>query len=196
MGTMLDMQLDELLDAVKNGSDADSAFTELVHRYEPMMLSRVSAFFSDEYFRKEGIQEAHIALHNAAITYDGKKCEGVTFGLYASVCVSNALRSLLRKINRENEHADCLEDETKIIGGADVERFVVTRDLCERVLRAAEDNLTELEYQVFKLQREGYPTREIAKKLSRSAKSIDNAKARISKRLKEVDEIRVILSDI
>ena len=196
METMRDKELDELLIAIKNGNDADSSFAELARRYEPMMRSRVSSLLNDECSRSEGMQEAHIALHHAAVTYDGKRCEGVTFGLYASVCVSNSLRSFMRRLRRENEHTDSLKDEMKIIGGADVEGFVVTRDLCERVLKSAQENLTELEYKVFRLQLEGYPTREIAKRLSRNAKSIDNAKARISKRLKQVEEIRSILSDI
>ena len=196
MKTMRERELDELLIAIKSGNDADFAFSELARRYEPMMQSRVSSILPEECSRSEGMQEAHIALLNAAVTYDGKRCEGVTFGLYSSVCVCNALRSLARLRRRESEHTDRLKDEMKIIGGADVEGFVVTRDLCERVLKAAEETLTELEYEVFKLQLEGYSTREIAKRLSRGSKSIDNAKSRISKKLKRVDEIRHILSDV
>ena len=195
MKSVRDKELEELLIAIKSGCDADSSFAELARRYEPMMRSRVSAIVGEEFSRDEGIQEAHIALHNAAVTYDGNKCEGVTFGLYASVCVTNGLRSYMRKSRRETEHTNCIEDETKIIGGGDVEASVVTRDLCERFLKVAQVVLTDLEYHVFKLQIEGYPTREIAKRLSKSAKSVDNAKARISKRLKQVEEIRSILSD-
>ena len=193
---MQNVELEELLSAIRANSGADPAFSELARRYEPMMRSKVYSMFGDSFDYGEAFQEANIALHNAAITYDREKCEGVTFGLYASICVVNRLRSLLRKRRRDNDRTDKFTDDDNIIGGADVESFVVNRDLCDRVLRAARGALSDFEYTVFKLQLEGYTTRDIAKRLSHTAKSVDNAKNRLSKKLKSVEDIRRILYDI
>lgn len=195
MDLMQNEELNELLSRVKCAGSMNAAFSELVIRYTPMMRSRVLSMFGDSFDFNEAMQEASLALHDAAKSYDSEKCEGVTFGLYASVCVCNRLRSLLRKKRRDNSHSECFKLSDEVASGADVENFVANRDLCERVLKSSSSVLSELEYEVFSLELEGCSTREIALRLSRSPKSVDNAKARIAKRLKLHDDIRRILSD-
>ena len=141
------------------------------------------------------MQEASIALHSAAITYDSEKCDGVTFGLYAGVCVSNRLKSLLRKNAREYD-TEVISETEKIASGHDLESYVVTRDLCERVMRTAKSLLSDFEFEVFRMGFERYSTKDIALELGRTPKSVDNAKWRISKRLSESREICDILSNL
>ncbi len=186
-------ELDELLCRVRRAESMNVAFSELVAKYAPMMRSKVLAMFGDTSDYNEAMQEAILALHDAARTYDSAKCDGVTFGLYASVCVANRLRSLLRKKSRDNLHSERFRTDDDIVGG-DFESAVANRDLCERVLMSARGVLSDLEYEVFALEVEGLTTREIAERLSRAPKSVDNAKARIAKRLKSHDDIRRILS--
>lgn len=193
---MENTELERLIFAVKSGENADEAFAELVRRYEPMMRSRASSMFGGGSDFSEAMQEANIALHSAAITYDKEKCEGVTFGLYASVCVCNRLRSMMRIRLRRSEHTDLMGKKDNLVGAGSPEDFVANRDLCERVLRLARAVLSDFEYQVFKLRFEGYSTKDIAKKLSKTPKSVDNAKCRVSKRLKAVEDIRKIIFGI
>ena len=186
-----------LLDSIKNGINADAAFSELTEMYSPLMQSRVLEMFGspDE---PEAIQEAHIALHSAAVTYDAVKCDGVTFGLYAGICISNRLRSLLRRIRRENKHSEHLPESaiTELADNTDIESAMATKDLCERVMRAARLVLSSFEYEVFRLSLERYTTADIAARLSKSAKSVDNAKSRISHKLRENKAVCTILADI
>jgi DNA-binding NarL/FixJ family response regulator len=77
----------------------------------------------------------------------------------------------------------------------DIESFLATGDLCQRVMSIAEGLLSELEYAVFRLEFEGYTTKDIALKLGKTPKSVDNAKARIAKRLRTSNEIRSILTE-
>ena len=194
MKFLKEVELSAILELIKNSEDSDAAFAELAVRYSPMMRGRVLSMFSSSAEIDEGMQEAHIALHYAALTYDAEKCSGVTFGLYAGVCVCNRLKSYLRRLSRESAVMDKFS-EAEELSECDLESFVATRDLCQRVMSIAEGLLSPLEYSVFRLQFEGYTTKDIALMLSRTPKSVDNAKARIAKRLSTSGEIQGVLSD-
>ncbi len=198
MNLIKNYDLDELLLEIKAGALSDEAFSELVQRYMPLINKRVAAYFGalDTTDRSEAVQEARIALHSAAVTYDADKCDGVSFGLYAGVCVSNRLKSLVRRNAKESDRVEHLPEPELIASGQDVESSVATRDLCERVLIMARAVLSEFEYEVFRMSLESYATKDIASLLGRSAKSVDNAKFRISKRLSENKQICSILSAI
>ena len=191
------LDLYELLDSIKSGKNADAAFASLVQMYAPLMQSRVLEHFGDP-DEIEANQEANIALHSAALTYDSVKCEGVTFGLYASVCISNRLRSLMRRIRRDNMRTDRFSDEIGIDvpDSADLESTMATKDFCERVMKAARYVLSSFEYDVFSLSLERYTTADIAERLSKSAKSVDNAKNRIAHKLRANKAVCDILADI
>ena len=187
----------ELLDSIKNSKNADAAFASLVEMYSPLLQSRVLELFGDPE-EIEAMQEANIALHSAALTYDSVKCDGVTFGLYASICISNRLRSLMRRIRRENQRTDRFTEELgiNVPDTLDLESSMATKDLCDRVMKAARYVLSPFEYQVFSLSPERYTTADIAARLSKSAKSVDNAKSRISHKLRANKAVCDILADI
>lgn len=194
MGELKEIQLDKLLSMVRDEQSRSEAFSELASRYKPLISKKVLSLVGDGADSLEATQEAHLALLSAALTYDGERCEGVTFGLYASVCIVNMLRSYLRTRRRVSERSETVESD-KLYVRQDVEGFLSRKELCERVMRIASGVLSAFELSVFKLQLEGYPTREIAARLDRTAKSIDNAKNRISARLRGNSEICRILSD-
>ena len=198
MDLMKKYGLDELLVEIKSGEKSDEAFSELVERYMPLINKRVSVYYGglDTTDRSEAVQEARIALHSAAVTYDPDKCDGVSFGLYASVCISNRLKSLLRRNAKEQDRVEHISEPERIVSGHDLESSVATRDICERVLKTARAVLSEFEYEVFRMSFEAYTTKEIASVLGKTAKSVDNAKYRISKRLSEDRQICSILSAI
>ena len=75
----------------------NKSFDEIMEEYEPLLRS-TAASFSDKtgLSRDEVYQTASLALHRAYLTYtDGR---GVTFGLYAKICVRNACISEQRRI--------------------------------------------------------------------------------------------------
>ena len=195
MDSFKSSELSDLLLAIRGGKDADLAFLELESRYKSLMYSRVRRYFGAEGDLSEPLQEARIAIHNAALTYEAEQFDGVTFGLYAGVCVSNRLCSLLRKNAKLNEKACLLPDSDKIVAVGGPESFVARKDLCERVMRIAKAELSDFEFQVFRMEIDQYTTADIAKALGKTAKSIDNAKNRIH-RLRDNKEICDILFDI
>ena len=195
MKFLKEVELSAILESIKSGVESDAAYAELVVRYAPMMRGRVLSMFSEPSEIDEAMQEAHIALHDAALAYDAEKCRGVTFGLYAGICVCNRLKSHLRSKSRENAKVDKFSEADGEAADCDIESFLATRDMCQRVMNIAEGLLSELEYAVFRLEFEGYTTRDIALKLGKTPKSVDNAKTRIAKRLRTSNEIRSILAE-
>ncbi|MBQ9070797.1 MAG: sigma-70 family RNA polymerase sigma factor [Clostridia bacterium] len=193
---MKETELSELLEMVKGRENADEAFSELLSRYMPLIKKRVATYFDCASDVSEPMQEASIALHSAAVTYDADKCDGVTFGLYAGVCISNRLKSLLRKKVRDSDKTEHFSEAEKLPSELDVESSVVTHDVCERVMTLAKNLLSGFEYEVFRMGFERYTTKDIAAALGKTPKSIDNAKFRISQRLRTNREIREILFDI
>ena len=176
----MDLKTDAaLITEVQNGNK--DAFNEIISRYEPMILSIVSKFLSDELFgasdRDDLSQEASIALYNAVMSYDVSQGE-VTFGLYAKICVNNSLTSALRKRRRQLKADQAQQD--------DAERKSVIGDRLEDaglLLDRVDGLLSELERAVLRLLLRGFPHKESAERLGRDVKSVDNAVCRIRAKL-------------
>ena len=196
MDSINEKELSKIIEEIKSKEVADVAFSELLSRYMPLIQKRVLTYCGSFSNKSEAMQEASIALHSAAMTYDSDKCGGVTFGLYAGVCISNRLKSLIRKEIKESGKTEQYAEVEKIPSGIDLESNLAARDLCERVMRVAKSVLSGFEFDVFCMSFERYSTKDIAEALSKTPKSVDNAKFRISKRLRDNKEICAILSDI
>ena len=164
----------------------DTAFDELVARYTPMMRKVISEFSSPALEFSELFSEACIALHSAMLRYDLEQ-QGVTFGLFARVCVHHRVVDLLRA----EAGRDVVESDVDGIADADsIERGLEQRETFEYLMSSARSLLSDYEYRVLVLHIQGYKTAAIAKMLDRTAKSVDNAKYRIFSRL------RILLGDV
>lgn len=165
---------------------SDSAFDELVTRYTPMMRKVISGFSSPALEFSELFSEACIALHSAMLRYDLEQ-GGVTFGLFARICVQHRLLDFVRTESGKSV-AEC--DVDGVADCDSIESGIVERETFDRLMSSARTLLSDYEYRVLVLHIQGYKTSTIAKMLSRSPKSVDNAKYRIFRRL------RLMLGDV
>ncbi|MBQ8302189.1 MAG: sigma-70 family RNA polymerase sigma factor [Clostridia bacterium] len=172
-------ETNELIEACRLHND--EAFDELVQRYTPMMRKVVNGFGRPAHEYDELFSEACVALHLAAQKYDLTQSE-VTFGLYARICVRNRIVDLLRVA--DSAHASGEIDIEQLADEDSVEKRIVDRETFDGLLTSARALLSEYEYRVLLLHIQGYKTAAIAKALDRSAKSVDNAKARLFRRLR------------
>ena len=97
--------------------------------------------------------------------------------LFSEGC--GALHSAVQRDDVTQSEADTVLDATSIESG------VENREAIELIMGGARRLLSDYEYRVLMLHIQGYKTRQIAEKLSKTPKSIDNAKARLFKRLRE-----------
>lgn len=182
MQKLEDMSVSDLILKVKEGGGDE--FSELIRRYLPMIKKVSSSFISSKIRDDEAFCEASVAFYKAAMTYDAERTD-VTFGLYARICVYRRLCDLAGKENRIKEEffSDLKIDSVSVQSG--IESALVMRESMRRALAVAKSLLSEYEYEVFILGLEGYASAAIADKLGSNAKSVDNAKARAVKRLRE-----------
>ncbi len=182
----------ELVLAVRSGDDG--AFRTLAERYAGMLTSQASSFYasisatdpSASDLSKEDLrQEAQIALLRAARTYDPDGKSGVTFGLYAKICVRNALISLFRK-SRTRKKRYQRAGGKKGIAASSPETADGTdySDLLERVGAG----LTSYERSVLEAHVGGSSPRDIAAQLDRPVKSVYNALFRVKTKIRNTIE--------
>ena len=93
-----------LLDEIRAGSDA--AFARLLGCYNGLLRHRVSAFhYHSQDASDDAYQEACLALHRAALRYRAQA--HVTFGLYAKICIDNALKTKYKRdVHAASREAD------------------------------------------------------------------------------------------
>ena len=168
---------------IKSREKDDAAFSELIERYTPMLKNLISGFLDNGSFGYDELfSEACVAFHSAVERFDVEQ-GSVSFGLYCKICVHNRLVDLIRSAKSSVNIVDL--DVEKVSGVADPESVVVRRERFEFLLKEAAGLLSEYEYEVLLLHIQGYKTSMIASMLSKTAKSVDNAKARLFKRLRE-----------
>ncbi len=177
------MESTEICELIRRCRDKDDdAFSELVLRYTPLISKEIGSFSSSPLSADEMFAEAYVALHSAAMSFDIEQ-SSVTFGLYAKVCIRNRLidaASAVKKIDTVSESD--LEEVTSASSIdtrlADIERF-------EALMLHSKRLLSDYEYKVLIFHVQGYKTAEIARLHGRDRKSVDNAKNRIFRRLRE-----------
>ena len=90
-------EVNELIGQVREGNQ--EAFARMLEMYRPLLDSAVARFCKDELFREDLYQEAVLVFYNAILNYDLEN-EGVEFGLYAKICVTNTLISQGRMLEK------------------------------------------------------------------------------------------------
>ena len=133
--------------------------------------------------RKELCQEGRVALYRAAKTYRADM--GVTFGLYAKVCVRNAMVSFCRRHRRQaclfsldEAERDVSFEEVAPVGTLE------EREAFAEMLRRIHGILSPYERRVFDLYVDGETVPRIARTVGKTEKSVSNAVFRIQKKLR------------
>ena len=181
-----DAVLFSLISLAKENDDA--AFSELIERYTPMMNKVIASFYDSRFRYDEAFSEACYALHRAAISYDLSRSDDVTFGLYAKICIHRRLCDFVEKLGREVGVTVDVDVEN-LSTDSNIEQRIVGRERMAEYLKKARGLLSEYEYRVFMLYINGDSTAEIAKKLGKDVKSVENAKSRMLRHLRSESDI-------
>lgn len=177
----------ELSFEIKKGNQA--AFEEITNRYRGLISTIALNYSAVGFDQSDFMQEGLIALLSAckAFSADEKKA---SFKNFAAVCISNRFLSVIRKAN-----AKSTIPTDKLVPIEDIEISDHNRQNPETLLMEQESSndfraflknkLSHLEQNVLKLYLSGFSYTEIAKKLSVSSKSVDNALVRIRRKIAE-----------
>ncbi len=193
--TKYNMLSDEDLIKLTRLGDKDAEEFLLV-KYKPFVNNEVRTMFLVGAEIEDLAQEGMIGLFQAIRDYDPES--GASFSTFAYTCVRNKCRSAVTNANRmkhsplnnyisifynDEENGNELEivsDE----GINDPEFIVLRQEKLEKMYEELEMRLSPMEKKVVSLYLEGMSRREIADKMGKSEKSIDNALTRIHNKLK------------
>ena len=191
--------LDNLLARIRDGQDA-GAFDRLCEQYSRLLDAMVRQFAPSMGIQDGGTsdllgigaeelrQDAAMVLYKAACTYvpdeDGKGGD-VSFGLYAKICIRNAMISQVRRYNRMKKRLSAERQEAK----KPVRDIVEAEILAGETMRRIQTELSPYENRILPLYMAGKPPREIAAVLGRTEKSVSNGIYRIKSKIRQMLEM-------
>lgn len=179
---------DEALVRLARAGDKQ-AEEELLLRYGGMVRRRARRFFLKGGETEDLIQEGMMGLLRAVGSYDAEKENGRSFKNYADLCIR---RSIIDAIRRTSGKKVVPSNALLPLESAEGEsvRFDPDDGLIEEedekeLFRSVSRILTDFEFRVFRLYRDGCSYQEICEATGKSAKSVDNALQRAKKKLQK-----------
>ena len=181
---------EELWRAAKAG-DAE-AEEQLIERYAVTVRMCARPYFLAGGDSEDLLQEGMIGLLTAVRRFDPNR--DVTFKTFAQRCVVTRLLSAVRTASRSKHRPlnDYISfespqfDERQIMSTGnlrDPEELVITKELTDELHLVWSEKLSGLERQILQLYLEGMSNRDIAERVGRSEKSVDNAVQRVRHKL-------------
>ncbi len=186
-----------LVQAAREGDQAASC--ELVRRYRSLIRYKARSYFLAGADRDDVIQEGMIGLFKAVRDYDAGR--QASFRSFAELCVTRQMITAVKSATRHKHSplngyvslsrpASMDEEGERILSD-----ILAARDICdpaEIVIGAWETNfirdgvvdaLSQFETDVLRLYTQGQSYQDIAEKLGRHTKAVDNALQRVKRKL-------------
>lgn len=175
-----------LISESRNGDE--NAFAELFAKYKPLIESSVVSVASDEQYSiyaDDLSQEAAVVFYNSVMTYDIEQQE-VEFGLYAKICISNALISQLRRLKRRSaEHLSDTSGENLFANDSeDPSVRILEQESLRSLYSVIRGNLSKFEYDIWQMYVSGRTAKQIGTLIGKDERSVNNAVYRIRKKLR------------
>ena len=188
----------ELVLRAKAGDDA--ALCELLNKYRGFARVKARSYFLVGADREDVVQEGMIGLYKAIRDYDPDL--QTSFRAFAELCVTRQVITAVKTATRQKHgplnhyvsferpvgsdddgSGQCLGDVLADASVSDPAELVISAERIQALQAHVDDVLSDLETEVLRLHLEGKSYQEIAERLSRHVKSIDNALQRIKKKL-------------
>ena len=176
----------QLISDVRQGNE--EAFEVLLQRYTPLIESSVSRILNKESYglHSEDLrQEATVVFYNSIMTYDIEQHE-VEFGLYAKICISNALISQMRQLQKRKAERllETSDDGLFASDSEDPSVKILEQESLSSLYSVIRGNLSELEYRIWQLYISGRTAKQIGFLVNKNEKSVTNAIYRIRRKLR------------
>ena len=177
----------------KRAAEGDIRSEELLaERYVRLVRATARPYFLVGGDSEDLLQEGMIGLLSAIRQYDpGREA---SFETFAGTCIRNRIYTAIKSAQRSKHTPlngyvpfDSLQfDEAQTHLSApltDPEEIVLARERVSEMSAAAQTNLSAMERRVLSLYLDGFSYEEIAHRLGRQQKSVDNAIQRIRRKL-------------
>jgi len=191
---------EEMVKLAQNG-DTES-MNALMEKYKVTVRKKANTLFLVGGDTEDLIQEGMIGLFTAINTYDISK--NASFKTFANMCIAGQMNHAIEAANRfkhgplnsyisydiklTDDDDESLLDVIEDIEEHEPENQYIDKENVRNMLIKIKDTLSPLEWDVFLLHVNGTNYREIASKLNKSEKSIDNALNRIKQKVTKLNE--------
>lgn len=188
MKKLKDLTEAEVLSLSKNGDN--EALTFIISKYRAAVEAAVSKISDSPIERDDLIQEGLIGLLAAIRSFDLSR--ETAFGTYCYTCINNSLQTALRKVSRKKDVPQniVVPLEEEFINFKDTalsaEESFLAQESVSLLTNQLQNELSDFENNVLRMHMIGCSYKEIAEKLGKTPKAIDNALQRIRKKLKVV----------
>ncbi|MBQ3520525.1 MAG: RNA polymerase sporulation sigma factor SigH [Firmicutes bacterium] len=186
---------DLVLKAQSGDLDAEET---LMRKYKETVKIKAKMYYMAGADEDDVVQEGMIGLLKAIRQYDADK--ETSFGTFAGICITRQIISAIRSADRDKHKAlntsvslsDPLKDESGEMTVEDTlrtnmaenpETLLVMKDIAGYILHNGDNILSDLEMEVLSEVLKGRSHEEIAEKLGKNSKSIDNALQRTKKKI-------------
>lgn len=188
---------------VELSAAGDKNATEFIlTKYKNLVRSRAKMYFMAGADKEDLVQEGMIGLFKAIRDFDNTKQS--SFRAFAEMCVKRQIITAVKASTRQKHQplnsyvslnkpvyedvsertlVDMLAERDSI----DPEEMFIRRENAKALGDEIEEKLSDLEKVVLSMYLSGIPYQEIAKELSRTPKSIDNALQRVKRKLDKQD---------
>ncbi len=179
-------QTAQLISRVRQGDE--EAFSMLLAQYIPLIDASVAKYLGDDLYSMyadDMRQEAMMVFYNSILAYDMEQYD-VEFGLYAKICITNALISQLRLLNKRKAETPSGTSEDSLFASRleEPDTKVLQDEGLRSLYSVIRTNLSDFEYKVFEMCFSGKTTEQISAAVGKDERSVDNAVYRIRKKLR------------
>ena len=180
---------DEELVSLSNNGD-ELAITTLLSRYTSLVKQTARPFFLYGGEVEDLVQEGMLGLYKAVKSYNNQS----SFKPYALLCIKRNILTAIKLASRDKHKIlngsldfSSVEEDTadKYFGDSsfDPAEMFDERESREEFMQKLKGLLSDLEFEILKYYLEGYTYNEIANKIGKTFKSVDNAILRIRKKI-------------
>lgn len=194
-----DREKDEVLISRCRQGDR-TALECIMEKYKPLVIKKARSMFLIGGETEDLIQEGMIGLFKAVQDFDPDR--ETSFYRFSKLCIDRQIYSAVTSAGRK-KHSPLngyvsLSDSEELeweerwrrpsVSAVSPEEALINRERMEMIQEKLGERLSSLEWSVLKLFLEGYSYAQMADKLGKKEKSIDNALRRIKGKLQDILE--------
>ena len=189
---------EQLLLRIKEGNDA--ALEELINKYKNFVRAKAKTYFLVGADKEDIVQEGMIGLFKAIRDFKDDKL--VSFKSFAEICVTRQIITAIKTATRqkhmplnsyislnkpvfEDDGERTLMDTINHDSVSDPEVLFISKEELHRIEGKINETLSSFELEVLYLYLQDKSYNEIATKLNKEVKSVDNALQRIKKKVEK-----------
>lgn len=181
-----------LIGFVRDGRDEDEITRYLMDKYKPLVRKKARALYLVGGETDDLIQEGMLGLFKAFRDFQVEKES--SFAAFAKLCIERQLYTAIQSSKRQkhqplNSYISLSDEEfaaeLRQLHGQNPESIIIDQENTEQAKEQISLILSDFENQVLKLYLEGADYLQIAEKMGKTAKSIDNALQRIRQKVKK-----------